>query len=135
MNLRYALKNKEFAKLTWVKEDENGIPKFGVCCVYLFVSGGKIVYIGSTKCLKKRVANHFLYNKNYSLYFSVTENIRCTERILLNIARPMFNVNVGFNKNKYQDKLSKSVTLRVKIIGKNIKKVKKEIKILHGMEA
>ena len=42
----------------------------------------------------------------------------------------MFNVNVGFNKNKYQDKLSKSVTLRVKIISKNIKKVKKEIKKL-----
>lgn len=70
---------------------------FNTPCIYLLYKNDKIVYIGQTKCLAKRIADHFDSDKEFDNFvvhsFIEDEYIRLKkEQILIRKHKPAYNV-------------------------------------------
>ena len=70
---------------------------FNTPCIYLLYKNDKIVYIGQTKCLAKRIADHFESDKDFDHFvvhsFVTDDYVRLKkEEILIRKHKPAYNI-------------------------------------------
>lgn len=98
------IKDKEELSAT-SKADKRPLTKFGALkasyfrkpCIYMLYKGDKIVYIGQTECLARRIAEHFQSDKDFDSFvvhgFIQDSYIRLKkEEILIRKHKPKYNV-------------------------------------------
>ena len=79
------------------KQGRLKVSYFNSACIYLLYKNDKIVYIGQTKCLAKRIAEHFASDKDFDHFavhsFIEDEYVRLKkEQILIRKHKPEYNI-------------------------------------------
>jgi len=108
--------------LDWVKSlGSRDTPK-NIQCVYISVSNGHIVYVGTTKCLKSRLISNPHLRPHKNVYFTVISEGRFKlESKLIKMFKPKFNHKTGIPKLPKHQKL---VQVSVYVLPAHVKTVK-----------
>ncbi len=70
---------------------------FNISCVYVLTQNNKILYIGSAKCLRKRLGTHSVYLRDsHTVYYhKEVDNRFKLETLLIKECKPLLNGKVG----------------------------------------
>lgn len=122
MKFTDALNIADVNALVWQQASPSRKMQSGVSCVYMALSRGSVIYVGTTKCLKSRLnSNHYLRPQK-NVYYTIIEDGKFKlESKLIKLLNPKFNQKTG-TPVKPKDKKLKQVS--VYVLPKYVKLVK-----------